>query len=401
MTNFEFLFSEVKSICEKYEHIAHMTGANFNIFQILGVQSNEIRHSAFLAELLNVQGSHAQGSKYLDLFLEHLKMNNIVFDFDSKTSKTFVEYHIGEVDNEKKEGGYIDILICDNQNRCIAIENKIYAGDQDYQLKRYYNHLNNQSDSILLYLNLFGGKPSKESYDDLEENRHYRIITYHYDILHWLEKCLKESVNLPIVRETIQQYSTLIKKLTNQTHNHTMDNEIINLIKKSSDNMEVAYRIVECFDKVKQQIRQAFWEQLCLTLQEKGQTVKQKEDEKIISLWVEILEINGNQLCWGAEIENNFYTGFWICGSNGEKIPINGNDEFNKRYRNNLREHNYKIDNSSFLGWKYSRPKLNFKEFNSQDIFSLANPDVLKKMVDKIVMEEALKEIAYFKQEIS
>lgn len=57
----ETLFKEISAICKRYEEIAKLTGENFNIFQILGLQTSEVRlHSAFLAELLNSKGLHGQ-----------------------------------------------------------------------------------------------------------------------------------------------------------------------------------------------------------------------------------------------------------------------------------------------------------------------------------------------------
>ena len=88
-----------------------------------------------------MQGSHGQGCKYLNLFLEQLHIENT--DFDAKTSKAVVEFRIGLKIKEKKEGGNIDILLRDKDNRCIVIENKIYAVDQPDQLKRYHNYLLN------------------------------------------------------------------------------------------------------------------------------------------------------------------------------------------------------------------------------------------------------------------
>jgi len=50
------LLNHVRSIKDKY---IKPPGENFNIFKVLGLTSNEVRtHSAFIAELLNPDGSH-------------------------------------------------------------------------------------------------------------------------------------------------------------------------------------------------------------------------------------------------------------------------------------------------------------------------------------------------------
>ena len=48
-------------------------GESFNVFDILGLSTNEVRlHSAFLAELLNPNGTHGLGSQFLFAFIINL-----------------------------------------------------------------------------------------------------------------------------------------------------------------------------------------------------------------------------------------------------------------------------------------------------------------------------------------
>jgi len=388
MTDNEQFFLEVKSILAEYEQNARLTGENFNIFEVLGLKTNEVRHSAFLAELLNIQGSHAQGSKYLDLFIEQLNLNDM--GFDAKSSKTFTEYHIGEIDDENKTGGYIDILIRDKENRCIVIENKINASDQPYQLKRYHNFLKTSPKGKLYYLKLFGNKPSPESFDDLNEEEDYSIITYQSDMLPWLERCLKESENIPTMKKIIQQYINIIKNLTRKLQ--PMDNELVQLITESSKNMEVASNIVKYFDDAKQIILNNFWQTLCEKLKpEKTDDYETYYGNKkdIIRLWVDISEIKDKRkLCWGAAIDDSFFTGFYICDNAHNKLTVE--NEFTNIV-NYLTKRGYTKE-SDVLGWKHSFPLLNFKEFNSPEIFALADEKYLEEVVEKIV-EDASKDI--------
>ena len=94
MQDIERLFIEVKAIREKYEMLAKITGENFNVFQILRLQSSEVRlHSSFIAELLNIQGSHDQGDKFLLLFLKQLEeMIPEIKEFAIPKSKVHVEF---------------------------------------------------------------------------------------------------------------------------------------------------------------------------------------------------------------------------------------------------------------------------------------------------------------------
>jgi hypothetical protein len=193
-----------------------------------------------------------------------------------------------------------------------------------------------------------------------------------------------------------------------------MYNKIIKSITETPENMEVAYRIVESFDGAKQNILQNFWDTLCRTLKGKGLSIEQRNvdlikkyyksgnDDKIIRLWVVLSEINKNgkklYLCWGAEIEHNFYTGFRICDENDNKSIIN--DDF-AEYKKIVKGMNYEdSDSPKWLGWKYSRWELDFKKFNSHDVFSLSDQNKLETVVGEIV-QEALTEIEAVKRQIS
>ena len=74
ITEIKALLSGVSEIKKKYDEIAILTGENFNVFNILGLSTKEVRtHSAFIAELLNPKGSHGQGDTFLKLFVEQQK----------------------------------------------------------------------------------------------------------------------------------------------------------------------------------------------------------------------------------------------------------------------------------------------------------------------------------------
>ena len=66
------------------------------------------------------------------------------------------------------------------------------------------------------------------------------------DVVRWLEECRKEAVIYPIVRESISQYINLVKYLTNQTINHTMQKELNDLL---LDNLEASFTIADSLDQ--------------------------------------------------------------------------------------------------------------------------------------------------------
>lgn len=241
----QHLIENVGIISKKYDDIARLTGENFNIFSVMSMQSDErYTHSAILGELLNPKGSHGQGSIFLKLFFDEVFELRNIKDFDFENAKIILEEFIGRRSDNTDFSGYIDIVIKDSNN-VIVIENKIYAGDQQDQLKRYKNYY---PKSVLLYLNLFGHLPTKESTVDLEINIDYHVISYHNEILNWLVKCHKEAIEQSMLRETIKQYSNLIKILTNQTINDKMSEEIIKVIQKD---FKSAFEILKNYSEAK------------------------------------------------------------------------------------------------------------------------------------------------------
>ncbi len=243
INNLKNLLLNVAIIQKKYDDIAKITGENFNVFSVLKMDSKEVRmHSAFIGELLNPSGSHGLNAIPLEIFINLFKekfnaedgINK--FKIDSKSVNTVIEKHIGVTNDDKTEGGRIDIIIEDKVKNAIIIENKIYAIEQENQLIRYNNHL---KEAPILYLTLFGDAPTSQG--ELIENMHYFNISYKDDIKNWLELCLKEAVEFPMLREVIKQYLYLVKKLTNQTKNDKMSDEIRNLI--NEENVDLIYKI--------------------------------------------------------------------------------------------------------------------------------------------------------------
>jgi len=257
LQNFKNLLSQVSEISKKYAEIAEITGANYNIFNVLDVATKEVRtHSAFIADLLNPKGLHGKGDVFLKLFVDTIN-NKLPQEKQSrlilKDSCVTVEESIGKISGD--EGGRIDIVIKDNENSQIVIENKIYAGDQYKQLVRYHNKYPN---AILLYLTLFEKEASEESTKKedkttLIEGVDYFNITYKKDIKEWLTECHKETANHPLLRETLTQYINLIKQLTGQTMNDEMNKNIRKIV---ISNLEDAKLINNAYNDINNSVSQ-------------------------------------------------------------------------------------------------------------------------------------------------
>lgn len=245
--NFIQLLNQINPIIKVYEKHAQLSGEKFNIFSIIGMESDEVKtHSAFIGELLNPKGNHSLEEKPLRLFVQ--KVFGEEFDIDYDSSFCQKEQHIGFINENKTEGGRIDLVIRDKKKIAFVIENKIYASEQINQLLRYKNAY---PEAKILYLTL-EGEISK-----LHQNENdYKIISYKEDILNWIEICAKEAFDKPMVREILNQYAYLIRKLTNQTTNTEMKEEIQKII---NDNYLESSEIYKNFeDARKSKIFQIF-----------------------------------------------------------------------------------------------------------------------------------------------
>ncbi|MCW5521111.1 PD-(D/E)XK nuclease family protein [Aureitalea sp. L0-47] len=222
------VLTDSKRIVAHQKKLEQLRGEHFNIFSILKVESQENdTHSAFLGELLNPKGSHLMGPKFLSLFLNEIGDNSI----ELSSARLTLEYYVGSANMSTNTGGRIDIYIWDALGNSLSIENKIYAGDQEAQLKRYANH--NKEKNTVFYLTLNGDDASEESKVDLKLDEDYYCLSYRTNIIDWLEACLKEATDQPILRESIKQYIILLKKLTDQLSNKDMENEIKEILRKN------------------------------------------------------------------------------------------------------------------------------------------------------------------------
>ncbi len=310
------LIEKVNTFIRYEKRIKESSQENFNIFRICGVNHYENTHSAILAELIRNDGSHTFNKKFLVALLTTLKDDKIIdddFNFILSSSSVLTEFSIGN--------GRIDILI-KNDNQCIIIENKIYAVDQNEQLKKYENFAKQYFKQYqLLYLTLWGDEASINS----SEGVNYKQISYYETIVKWLEKCVEISARSPIIRETIIQYINHIKILTNTNLNSKMNDELIEILSKI-ENIDSVFAIGDNFDNIKNYIiNKTFLPQLSAICEK-------------INLVNESVEYNRVNTSWaGFQITNPNWKYFKIAfefEAKGLKNPIVGITHIDPSIRN-------------------------------------------------------------------
>ena len=252
MHTIETLIKQIQIIIEKHNNISKISGKDFNIFSILKIGNKEDIHSYFIYELLNSKGTHYQDNLFLNLFIK--KVLGL---------KKYGEIQKVSREEPTRENRRVDFYIETTQYQ-IGIEMKIDASDQDKQLYDYYHELKNRAKQKeqtvkLYYLTLDGKDASAESVGDLKEDD-YELLSFQYDILNWLSKCIEKSATIPSIREVLVHYRNLIRKLTHIQGNK-MALEINNLIKTEKD-IEAIYTMYNQYPLILAQKEADFWFEL-------------------------------------------------------------------------------------------------------------------------------------------
>jgi len=406
MTNYQQLISQVSQLARHYREMDRLSGGNFNIFRVINVSSDELKHSLFIADLLNPKGSHGQGAVFLKLFVEQLGITPFVVD----DTVIEIEKGIGKVTED--EGGRLDIYLNDCKGNKVVIENKIYADDQPNQLIRYYQFHRQH----VYYLTLDGRDASPYSTHNgsyaLKSGEHYKTISYQSDIIDWLEQCRKEVTQLPLLREGISHYINLIKYLTGESTNKAMRDEIIEIATLNEQSLRGVAVISNNFSAVKAKVQWDFWKALRENLESKGVKFEDNPKNTVSStrtsnyyhgravhygLWYELTNFDGITVHWGCEIQENIYFGFTI-ERNGDG-GISDNEEF-KPLRELIKECNINYQTTkNWIGWRHTSPMLNFKTFNTDVIFSLINKTKLDEIVEGIA-QEAMRDIEFVRERL-
>lgn len=323
MKNVIELIEKIKILNHYQKKIKELSDENFNIFSICGVNHYENTHSSILAELLSNNSSHRFGNKFLEVFFDTLKRENILEDnfyFSLTNVKIIREY--------STPFGRIDILI-KNDNQCIIIENKIYADDQFEQLKRYDSFARKEFGNKyqLLYLTLWGDEASEHS----GKGVNYKQISYRQTVINWLEKCVEISARNPIIRETLIQYINHIKSLTNNNSNSKMDEEIIKILSRN-ENLEATFTIGNSINSIKNYlINKVFLPQLSQICEGLGLICATDEYDRVNTAYAgfEISNPHWNYFKFDFEFETKGLRNF-IIGINHKDENIRRDETFEK-----------------------------------------------------------------------
>lgn len=186
-----------------------------NIFSILGIGRMEIRHSSFLAWLLDPNGSHGLGNRFLIKIMRDLAIENNDLDIFEISNLNFnnveINREMSSYDSENKKNGSIDLLIDFWSDKLvICIENKIDATDSEEQLEKYKKYIDTTKNfkeyknRIFVYLTPFGDKPKRH------KGMEWHTYSYERNIVKHLENIQEATINSS-VKTYISDYLSTLK----------------------------------------------------------------------------------------------------------------------------------------------------------------------------------------------
>lgn len=221
--------------------------ASYNLFTISSYNSYlENFHSDIIASLLDPNGLHQEGGKFLEIFIEFLRKNHdfelVVHDFQNAIVT--------------RETGRLDIWIRDEKSKqSIIIENKINnAADMDSQLDRYFIYsesVRNYKVKAVVYLSLDGTKkapPTKENFGHLVRNIG-AFTNQKFDLASgWLQPCLNIATNMDS-SSVIHQYINLLQHLGNKNMDTKIMDEFYQFLSRNNG-LETVNAISEMRNKI-------------------------------------------------------------------------------------------------------------------------------------------------------
>lgn len=403
------IFLENLSLIHKKHEILNSVNDGFNIFSILRNESDEVNlHSRFISELFK---NKKYGKVFFKLFLEEVGIQM------GKIENLEIEVSLEHQFNSLSR---IDILIeikSSTARKAIVIENKIYAEDQWEQLQRYFNGMINKGykkeEIEIVYLTLHGNSPSKESLGVILNEEDIKKISYEENIINWIEKCCKEVVLVPVIRETLIQYNQLLVKLTNKKSGEFMD-DLKELLLRNKEYLKVAHTIPDVLTEIRKELQFKFWNLLenemkrlenlySLKKEELSNLYENNEDysreniskyysnqknNKFYGLMYLIYEdkIQKNNLYLRIEVQNNVYWGLRLINKDND-FNINVSSDYLEKILLNLKFERTQC----WLGWKHlktlNNKEINFKNFDLELIEILQDDEKAKVLVEKIVEE--------------
>ena len=222
--------------------------SRFNIFEAIGMVRREIKHSNFIAFLLDPSQKHLLGDIFLKRVLTHISLNAENLPLSS-IEIAIANFNDAEV---KREWKHIDLLIYSQINQCVCVfENKVDSSERPNQLENYENTVDREFPDykkIFIYLTKEGDSASRDNWVVLS----YKDLVDIFDaICNERKSMISEDIYLSIrhyidlVRKHLLGESGIADLCRNIYRQHRMAIEIIYESKdiEESGNTEICQKI--------------------------------------------------------------------------------------------------------------------------------------------------------------
>ena len=219
----------------------------YNIFQVLEIESKEVLICRFLGDLLDSNGSHGCKIYFLKHFFNLLKSEE-VSDEELNNAKVVLEEH---TDNNRR----IDIVI-HLSTEVYPIEVKIWAEDQNEQLYDYWEYCSKLNASKIYYLTPTGWSPSEKSVKDLPKDS-VKCLSFQNDIRLWLDKCLEDEICKPGVQEIVKQFKEVIDRMCKSAEEWKAIEKSV-FEDRDPDKQRAVFGILDNADRIKRRFQEDF-----------------------------------------------------------------------------------------------------------------------------------------------
>ena len=212
-------FSENDRDLAELGHLLEESRSEFDALTFLGLSASEAVHSKILAWLLDPQGSHGAGDRFLRGFLREsaavaTAAGVSVGDLDDESA---FEWSVTRVQQEwynvvDGHEGRLDILLINEaEGFACAIENKVFFGEHSEQLTRYRRALADAYPdwhSRHVFLSPEGILPLRE------EERQYWVPVSYATVLQLVEQTITQGDEpiRDVVSSFLLQYSTTLRR---------------------------------------------------------------------------------------------------------------------------------------------------------------------------------------------
>lgn len=309
-------------ISKLYSNVESKTENNFNIFEILNLEYDEVRlHSRILKYFIEKDPDGFKQS----IASEYPQYKNILEV--SINPKVLIEVPAYS-EHDMLGAGRIDLLIRFN-HFSIIIENKIYASDQNHQLIKYFKYGKTTGhDFLLLYLTPTGTMPQRHSFEimdnatdsgihNLSVEKSFQLLSYKNNILSWLSRYQKNVKEFSFEHITLSQYIEVLNKICGIMDDKQKE-RIIGLMSNKVISSKL-FSLKHDINTIENKIHD-FWKK---TAQQSHLAVSNISENTVCfkdeSIMLDIFQKSRNQINFYLEYKTNFhedaFCGIWFNSS--------------------------------------------------------------------------------------